>query len=120
MSWDADYYARADGQFLHAGGWNYTHNTSRMIYQVLDSVGWDRGEDEHGKRPWWSVVNGMSGSESVKYLSAIIDGLASEPETFRPMNPDNRWGNYDDLLVVLREMRDTAERFPSGEWAASG
>lgn len=111
MSWDADYYAETvGGPEVHVGGWNYTHNTSRMIYAVLrPGLG----------GPWWAHLSG-TGEAGLDYLNRIISGLEAEPERFRAMNPPNGWGDYDRLLVVLHEMRDACTTYPVGRWEVSG
>lgn len=126
MSWDADLYERDEGHSVLIGEWNYTHNTSRMIYTVLATVGWDFGERETGYPPemrpcaWWDNLNAMSGTEGEKYLGLIVSGFMEAPELFRSMNPENGWGDYDSLLDVLVKMRDCSAEFPAGEWEASG
>lgn len=121
MSWDAHFSARADGHLVSVGDWNYTHNTSGMIYKVLDTVGWERPLRENGHpSAWWDLLNGMSGAEGAKYLGVILGGLLEAPALFRQMNPENGWGDYDSLCETLEEMRATSERYPSGEWGADG
>jgi hypothetical protein len=101
---------------LWIGDWNYTHNTSRMIYRVLDTVRWPRGENES----WWALLNGMSGEEGARFLGVIVGGLMEAPELFRSMNPENGWGDYDSLLRTLEEMRQMSAATPVAEWWADG
>lgn len=118
---------------------NYTHNTSKMIYAVLDDAGvvlpvstrpcraydretgvWTDYPNGHGTIPWWEHLDGMTATQGADYLGVIIAGLAAEPGRFRAMNPENGWGDYDSLLGVLREMRQATQEHPEGEWQASG
>jgi hypothetical protein len=107
VSWDADF----GGQ-----SWNYTHNTSCMIYAVLTDAGIELAE----KEAWWQRLSGMPGPMGAQFLTVIIDGLEGQPERFRAMNPPNGWGSYDGLLATLIEMRDAALTEVPDEWWCSG
>lgn len=122
------------------GEWGFTHNTSVMIYAVLQDARvdlppdpapcstydsetgeWTYWPDGHGCIAWWDHLDGMTGAEGWHYLRIIIDGLEADPGRFRALNPSNGWGDYDSLLGVLREMRDAcAVEDPSLVWSASG
>jgi hypothetical protein len=70
---------------------------------------------------WWKRLDGVSGQLGAAYLASIVEGLESDPERFRGMNPPNGWGEYDGLLRVLREMRDRpAEDDRPSVWRVSG
>lgn len=133
MSWDATLY---DDRCHEEGSWNWTHNTSRMIYAVLEDAGiklppstrscsrlengeWVRYPNGHGTIAWWEHLDGMGGVEGVAYLRVIITGLEADPDRFRAMNPENGWGSYDGLLGVLRDMHDAVPDWPT-TWRASG
>lgn len=101
------------------GWWNYTHNTSRMIYDALAGAGIELTEDES----WWRRLCGMCGTEGRDYLAAIVRQLECDAPRYRAMNPPNGWGSYDGphgLLAVLREMRDAVPEDVASEWHASG
>lgn len=135
MSWDA---WLTDDRGHDEGDWNYTHNTSGMIYAVLTDAGvvlpnstrpckwldratgeWHDAPEGHGTIPWWEHLNGMSGPDGAAYLDTIIRGLEAEPDRFREMNPENGWGDYDTLVKVLTEMRNRVPEWPC-TWGASG
>lgn len=135
MSWDAHL---TDDRGHTEGDWNYTHNTSRMIYAVLEDAGivlpadtrpcqwldrekgqWHYAPNGHGSVPWWDHLDGMSGPDGAAYLHLIIRGLEADPERFRAMNPPNGWGDYEGLLKILTEMRDRVPEWPT-TWGASG
>jgi hypothetical protein len=97
------------------GDWNYTHNTSPMIYAVLEEA----GGELHGSVSWWQHLNGMSGSDGAALLHEIIVRLEADPERFTAMNPENGWGSYDGLVRVLREMRVAVPEWPT-TWACTG
>jgi hypothetical protein len=100
--------------------WNYTHNTSRMVYAALGKSGITLRGDES----WWQHLDGMSGEQGRRYLASIINQLLMEPEFFRKMEPANAWGSYDGLLRVLVRMRDVQQQYQqegiTTEWRANG
>jgi hypothetical protein len=119
MSWDA---YLTDDRGHSDGEWNYTHNTSPMIYAVLEDNGYDLPHDD--SRPgrtiaWWQHLRGMSGPDGAAFLDSIIRGLEADPERFRAMNPDNGWGDFDSFVKVLTEMRNAVPEWPS-TWGTSG
>lgn len=114
MSWDAT--LTVDGACV--GEWNYTHNTSRMIYTVLRAFRYDLTIP--GRERWYEILDGQPATEADGYLEQIIGGLMEAPSLFRSMNPTNEWGDYDSLLAVLVEMRDRGRAYPSAVWEACG
>lgn len=106
MSWDAEF----DGQ-----PFNYTHNTNGMIAAAYEVVTGEPTKQCGGPLGaaigpgWWKRLNGMTGRQGAAYLGQIIAGLEADPDRFRAMNPENGWGDYDRLLVVLRKMRAAGE-----------
>lgn len=113
MSWDA---SLTYGTMSR--DWNYTHNCNSMIRRVLDALRIDYRHDESS--PWWSVLDGITADEAQSTLDAIVGGLAEAPTLFRSMNPPNGWGDYDSLMSVLIDMRDTARACPAAVWDVSG
>lgn len=119
MSWDAVLsYGDEMGR-----DWNYTHNTSRMIYRSLEASRYPLPTDpDRPDQPltWWKHLDGMTAEDSVPFLEAIIGPLMEAPALFREMNPENGWGDYDSLLGVLAEMRLAAKNCPAATWWAGG
>lgn len=99
---------------------NHTHNTAPMIYDVLERSNTEGVERYLVGRSWWDGLNGLSGAESLPFLSLLIAGLRADPKRYRGMNPANGWGNYDQLVSVLVEMRHAAQEHPEGEWQVGG
>jgi hypothetical protein len=135
MSWDAHL---TDDRGHDEGEWNYTHNTSGMIYAALNDAGielpastrpcrwldretgtWHDAPEGHGTIAWWEHLDGMPGPEGAAFLDQIIQRLQGNPALFRAMNPPNGWGNYDDLLTVLTAMRDRVPEWPT-TWRTFG
>jgi hypothetical protein len=121
MSWDAwltkDCGIRPCDEQSHVlGDWNYTHNTSKMIYGVLMQT----NDYDTTPGPWWNLLNGMNGAEGGRYLDTIIRGLEADPQKFEAWNPENKWGSYDGLLGVLREMHKACIIEQPTIWGACG
>lgn len=105
MSWDV---WLVDDRGHTEGDWNYTHNCNRMANAVLDDG-----------PSWWKRLDGLDGPEGAALLHRIIKGLEADPERFRAMNSDKKWGDYDSFLAVLIEMRDRVPEWPT-KWSAHG
>lgn len=125
VSWTAWLMASdLDGNEYEAGYYGYTHNCNGMASKVLDLAGresphsWFDG-DGPGKS-WWALLDGQNAKESLEFLDLIIGGLNESPSFFREMNPDNGWGDYDQFIGVLAEMRARAADCPSARWTVSG
>ena len=72
-----------------------------------------------GRAAWWDLLDGLEGEAGRELLSCIVLELETDPQRFRAMNPSNEWGSYEELLGIMREMRDTVGS--SGErWSVSG
>ena len=124
MSWDA-YLEPAERDDPDVGfEWNYTYNCNVMVATVLEEAGHDLGEPHwligHMGKSWLDRLSGCTGAEGGALLIVAIKGLEAEPDRFRKMNPSNGWGDYDSLLVVLREMRDRSRENPTWKWRVRG
>lgn len=91
MGWDIRAEIDTGGEYPAEVGrsFNYTYNTSPMLYEV--GISW----------------RDLLGKPMTEVLPVLKDGLAklqAKPEHFRTMNPANGWGSYDGLVEVLKEM----------------
>jgi hypothetical protein len=122
MSWDADLITTLDDKEVRVSdqSWNYTHNCNRMISDVLKKLGHDIQTHFLVGDVWWKSFGGRQAGDADELFDALIAGLEAEPERFRAMNPANGWGDYERLLVVLREMRAHGKEWPSATWRISG
>ncbi len=138
MSWDATLEVTDTTACPHCGGtvstasyevesFNYTHNTNDMIAAAYEAVSGQDTEQCDGRlgaaigAAWWRRLDGASGEDGAKYLGQIIAGLEADPGRYRAMNPPNGWGDYDQLLKVLHEMRDAVARHDlPASWRVSG
>lgn len=116
MSWDATLTAD-DGTVL--GDWNYTHNTSKMIYDVLNRFGCVNGGPQVPGGRWYDRLHGCTGPEGAAYLHEIIQALEADPDHYTTMNPANGWGSYEGLVKILTEMRNAVPERPC-TWTACG
>lgn len=109
--------------------WNYTHNTNPMIERALGSrtdgtpkPWWARinPDSQMGRFSWWELLDGCSGADGADLLDGVLASFEANPDKYRKLNPDNGWGNFDQLREVLREMRDASRDCPEAIWTASG
>jgi len=113
MSWDAT----LSCPHAELSSWNYTHNTNRMIAAAMESAGYGKVIGP----AWWDRLNGLSGAEGHFLLRGCVDALLADPHRYQAMNPPNGWGDYDSLVKVLSDMRDTcAVEDPSLIWEVTG
>jgi len=77
--------------------YNYTYNTSPMLYDV--------GID-------WHKLTGKPLSEVVPILKIGLAKLKAEPKRYEAMNPKNGWGSYDGLCKILGEIIAEFETMP--------
>jgi hypothetical protein len=81
---------------------NITHNLGKMadeagIYKAL----WR--PDEEG---YWNAA------DLIQPLSAGLKLLLAEPERFKKFNPENGWGNYDNLVAFVSDYLDACIENP--------
>lgn len=71
--------------------------------------------------PMWREALGGDGlaafhhapaSEAAGPLNTGVRRMEADPAKYRAMNPPNGWGNYEDALDVLRELRDACHTHP--------
>lgn len=91
MSWDFS----MSRSFTVKDGLNYTYNVSSMYYD----------EDVFGESGI-AKLDGMSGKEAISVITKALNGLHSDPNKFRAMNPENGWGSYKGALKVVCELLD--------------
>ena len=65
---------------------NITYNLSKMLHEAGFN-GWKWCIDKPAP-----VVG--------KHMLDVLDGMATDPEKWRAMNPPNGWGDYDQCLQV--------------------
>ena len=46
----------------------------------------------------WREFVGMPARKAGRHLLRVLEDMASEPETWRAMNPANGWGDYDSCI----------------------
>jgi len=123
MSWDADLYADVDGNRVEIQSWNYTHNCNAMLSTVLEENGhkleshWLIG---HMGKSWFRLLHEKDGKDGGDLLEMLVTGLEANPKRFRAMDPPNKWGSYDSVLRVLREMLEASRKYPSAKWDVGG
>lgn len=122
MGWDATLIDHDDEVIA---SWNYTHNTNVMANLVLyPDIDTSRGVFDEvmapQHTPWWQLVDGRSGADGAEQLGRIIAGLRADPNRFRALNPDNGWGDYDQFVGVLEQMRAMVPAGAVTRWSVTG
>lgn len=82
---------------------NITHNLNKMaaaadLYQALwrpDEINCTKAKD----------ITGM--------LERGLKRLKKDPEGFKKLNPDNGWGNYDNLIEFVESYLDACKKWPN-------
>lgn len=80
---------------------NYTYNVSPMYRKALKEV-------EGG----FSGLNGFSAEKAAPLIELAISRMIVSPETYREMEPDNKWGNYEGAIRYLRDLLDACKKHP--------
>ena len=121
MSWDANLEVTdVDGNESDVGQWGYTHNTNKMVGACLEGMELREYWAKHLGPAWFDLFHGQNVKDTLPILERIVTTLESDPEKFTEMNPINGWGNYLGLLKELKDMLDTARKYPSAKWYFSG
>lgn len=101
MSWDVWLVTKLDDHEITVWeGPNYTHNTNIMIREA-------------GLVEWPYEVDDWVAEKLAHQLDFALNNLEADPKKYRAMNPSNGWGDYDSLLLVLREVREQCCKYPS-------
>ena len=67
---------------------NYTFNVSPMFRLALGKSGIKQ-------------LNDLNREECIELLQGGIKDMEENPETYKKLNPENGWGNYEGALDVL-------------------
>lgn len=84
---------------------NITHNLGAMALQVGLYY------------PLWRPEEiGISrAGDLIPFLKAGLKLLKDQPEHFEKYNPENSWGNYDNLVLFVERYLEACEEYPDGE-----
>lgn len=52
-------------------------------------------------------------ADLIEPLYAAITRMRADPDTYRAMNPENGWGNYEGALEFLEEILAACKRLPN-------
>lgn len=88
---------------------NFTHNLVPMakaagVYEII----WRPDEN-----------NILKTKQIIEQLRIGIDRLKSNPESFKRLNPPNKWGTYDSFLVGLEEYLAVCIKLPDANISVS-
>lgn len=116
---------------------NYTSNVSCMWTKALDlpekpymrdgvqviGSAYNRDTGEWYDSPCYDrgvrLLHNAPASEAAGVLAAAVERMESNPDEYRPMEPDNGWGDYGGALDFLRWMAETAREHPASRIVVS-
>lgn len=75
---------------------NYTSNVSPMFRLALGKGGIKQ-------------LNDLSRKECIELLQDGIKDMEENPETYKKLNPENGWGDYEGALDVLVKILDALQ-----------
>jgi hypothetical protein len=87
--------------------WNYTHNVNPM-WRLL-----------FGGQSLGQYLEGKTCAETKDCLALAVRTMRAFPEVFKPLNPENGWGDYDGALVALERVAEAAAKYPKASWMVS-
>ena len=99
MSYDVRYGidpAKLEPGRIHV--WRYakydspTYNLSKMFRSAME---WNYKQGE-----WYPI------DEALKHIIIGINNLYRDPDKYRAMEPENKWGTYEDAIKALTSWRD--------------
>jgi hypothetical protein len=89
---------------------NITHN----LTQMADAVGLY-------KPVWRPDENGIqTAADMIPFLRDGIAELERNPDRYRKMEPENKWGTYDDFIPWLKRYLAACEEHPDATIHACG
>lgn len=87
---------------------NITHNLHMMATQADLECVWN--PEEFGI---------TTAAQMIAPLEAGIARMRTDPDSFRQLEPDNKWGTYDDFLPWLEQYLQACKDYPEAEVRAS-
>jgi len=103
MSLDFSLYYTCDGHNITVYDNNITHNLTEMadeagIYDLL----------------WRPKENGYGRAHSIAHkLEKGIKLLKDNPKKFEKLNPENKWGSYENLIEFAESVLDACNEYPN-------
>jgi len=84
---------------------NLTYNLSPMLWQA--------------GMPAWRDMVGMSAAEAGAIWNNVVIEMVTHPDKYKPYNPKNGWGSYEQALEVLGALVTACRAHPEAVIAAS-
>jgi hypothetical protein len=92
------------GKFDNVFIGNYTYNCSGMLYKALKKVS--------GKEISLNDMDGWKSAEVLENLIPAVAEMEANPDTYRKMNPENGWGDYDGWVSYLKSIIKACQEHP--------
>ena len=58
------------------------------------------------------ALHGAPCSEAGGTITAAVNRMINDPESYRSLNPSNGWGTYENAVDTLRWLADQCDRHP--------
>lgn len=101
MSWDIGAYVWVDHQMVMVvDPVNYTHNCNEMIRAA-------------GFEDFPHHLHGMKTGDFVAAMKYVLIEWENNREKYAAMNPENGWGNFGGLWMVMEDLIGKLSAFPS-------
>lgn len=95
---------------------NITHNLSKMAEQV---VVWPSNLTLRDVL-WYPREKGLYYARDIsELLDEAFNILLAEPDRFKTYNPENGWGNYENLVSFVYNYRNACWDYPEAEIGVS-
>lgn len=85
---------------------NYTYNVGPMFFKALSFA----AKKEMG----FCDLDDMSVKKGPPILKRALKHMQSNPDEYRPLNPENGWGNYPGAMQYLKSLIEACISQPKG------
>lgn len=96
-----------DGERVYSA--NITHNLGRMAREANIYMALWRPEE----------IGITHAHQLIEPLTAGLELLRSDPVHYKQFNPENGWGNYDNLVSFTEQYLEACEEYPQAEVGVS-
>jgi len=62
---------------------------------------------------WKDIVNYKLCKDAQPLINKAIDNMEANPEDYKKLEPENKWGTYEQALSFLKELEDECKDYPN-------
>lgn len=104
MGYDINLKINTGNKMVSIADFNFTYNAYDQFRLALTSG--------YSKPFGFSDLNGLACSEVAEPLAKAVKHMEGNREDYRPLEPDNCWGCYEDTLRFLKDFSETVTAHP--------